>query len=147
MAEPLVAYLHFLAIVLLFGFLVGELVVCRPGMSADQVRRLPGLDIAFFMAALLALATGLLRLFFFGKGLGFYLPNPVFWAKMALYAAVALISIRPTLTFIRWRRTVASAGPPPDAEVARVRRLLHLELGLAALIPLAAVLMARGIGR
>jgi uncharacterized membrane protein len=31
--------------------------------------------------------------------------------------------------------------------VSSVRRLLHLELALAALIPLAAVLMARGIGR
>jgi uncharacterized membrane protein len=31
--------------------------------------------------------------------------------------------------------------------VSRVRRLLHLELALLALMPLMAVLMARGLGR
>jgi len=33
--EPLVAYLHYLAIVLISGFLVAEMVVCRPSLEAE----------------------------------------------------------------------------------------------------------------
>lgn len=146
--EPLMAYLHYLAILVTASFLVAELILCRPGLTAQHVRLLPRLDIVFFASALVALATGLLRLFFFAKGLGFYLPNPAFWAKMVLYVAIALISVKPTLTFMRWKRAVDDGGPAPDAAaVASIRRLVHVELGLLALMPLMAVLMARGIGR
>jgi len=146
--EPLLAYLHYLSIILLGAFLTAELVLCRSGLGESEIRRLPRLDIAFFAAALLALATGLVRLLFYAKGVGFYLPNPAFIVKMALYVTVALISIVPTRRFIAWRRALDAGSSPPDAAaIARVRRLLHLELALAALMPLAAVLMARGIGR
>src|SRR5512145_133744 len=148
MVEPLVAYLHYLSIVLTGGFLIVEMVVCRPGMTEEQRRRLPGIDVVFFVSALAALATGLLRLFFYAKGVGFYLGNPFFWAKMALYVSVAVLSIKPTLTFGRWKRTLtAGSGAPAAEEVAAVRRILHIEVGLFALMPLMAVLMARGIGR
>jgi putative membrane protein len=146
--EPLIAYLHYLSIILLAGFLVGELVMCRAGMTVEQARRLAGIDAVFFAAALAALATGLLRLFFYAKGVGFYAGNPAFWAKMALYVIIALISIRPTRTFLRWKRAAAERGAAPAGdEIAAARRLIHIELGLLALMPLMAVLMARGIGR
>jgi putative membrane protein len=144
MMEPLVAYLHYLSIILIGGFLVGELVVCRPGITADQARRLAAIDVVFFVSALAALGTGLLRLFFYSKGVGFYTGNPVFWAKIALYVIIAVLSIKPTRTFMRWKR--AGAAPTRD-EIAGARRVIHIELGLLALMPLLAVLMARGIGR
>jgi putative membrane protein len=146
--EPLMAYLHYLAIVLISGFLVAEMVVCRPAMEAEQVRLLPRLDLVFFAAALLALVTGLVRLFVYAKGVSFYLPNPFFLAKMALYVAIAALSIKPTISFLRWRRRLAETGElPPAAEIAGARRLLHVEVALLALMPLMAVLMTRGIGR
>lgn len=146
--EPLLAYLHSLTIIVIGAFLTAELLVCRPGLTATQVRLLPRLDVVFFLAALGALATGLLRLFFYAKGLGFYLPNPFFIAKMALYLVIALLSVYPTLRFIGWRRALIASGALPHAEeVTAVRRMVHLELGLFALMPLMAVLMARGIGR
>ena len=120
--ESLVAYLHYLAIVLLAGFLVAEMVVCRPPLQAEQVRLLPRL--------------------------GFYLPNPFFIAKLALYVAVAVLSIKPTTSFLRWRRRLTESDTlPPPAEIATARRLIHVEVALLALMPLMAVLMARGIGR
>jgi len=146
--EPLVAYLHYLAMVLIAGFLVAEMVVCRPSLDAERVRLLPRLDVVFFAAALLALATGLLRLFFYAKGVAFYLPNPFFIAKVLLYIAIATLSITPTMCFLRWRRRLAESGElPPTAEIATARRLIHVEVALLALMPLMAVLMARGIGR
>ena len=63
---------------------------------------------------------------------------------MVLYVIIAGLSIKPTRTFITWRR----AGGVPDGDaIAGVRRIIHLELGLLALMPLMAVLIARGIGR
>ncbi len=144
MMEPLVAYLHYLSLILTGGFLVAELLMCRAGLSTEQARRLAGVDVAFFVSALAALATGLLRLFFYAKGVGFYTGNPAFWAKMVLYVIIAAISITPTRTFVRWKR---AGGVPAADEIAGVRRLIHIELGLFALMPLMAVLMARGIGR
>jgi putative membrane protein len=146
--EPLIAYLHYLSMILIGGFLVGELVMCRAGMTTEQARRLAGIDAVFFASALAALATGLLRLFFYAKGVGFYTGNPAFWAKMALYVVISAVSIKPTRTFLRWKRAAAELGAAPAGdEIAAARRLIHIELGLLALMPLMAVLMARGIGR
>src|SRR5438093_11940369 len=135
--EPLVAYLHYLAIVLIAGFLVAEMTVCRPSLDAQQVRLLPRLDVVFFGGALLALATGLLRLFYYAKGVASYLPNPFFVVKMALYLTIAILSIKPTTSFLRWRRQLVQSGAlPPAAEIAAARRLIHLEVALLALMPL-----------
>jgi putative membrane protein len=145
--EPLIAYLHYLSIICTAGFLIGELVACRAGITAEQARRLASIDMAFFLSALGALATGLLRLFFYAKGVGFYSGNPAFWTKMALYVIIALLSTKPTVTFLRWKRAATTGAVPPGNEIATARRLIHIELVLVALIPLMAVLMARGIGR
>lgn len=146
--EPLIAYLHYLSIILTAGFLVGELVMCRVGMTTEQARRLAGIDAVFFASALAALATGLLRLFFYAKDVSFYTGNPTFWVKMVLYLIIAVISIKPTRTFLRWKRAAAERGTAPAGdEITAARRLIHIELGLLALMPLMAVLMARGIGR
>ena len=67
---------------------------------------------------------------------------------MALYVIIATLSIKPALTFIGWKRSIAGGGTAPTGdEIASVRRFIHIELGLLALMPLMAVLMARGIGR
>jgi putative membrane protein len=78
----------------------------------------------------------------------FYMANPMFWVKMGLFAVAGLISIAPTLTFVAWRKAVAhdSAFHPERAKISRVRLLIRLQWVLLALIPLAAVLMARGVG-
>jgi putative membrane protein len=148
MMEPLIAYLHYLSIILVGGFLVGELLLCRAGMTIEQAKRLAIIDAVFFASALAALATGLLRLFFYAKDVSFYTGNPVFWAKMALYVIIAALSITPTRTFLRWKRAATERGTAPAGdEITAARRLIHIELGLLTLMPLMAVLMARGIGR
>ena len=66
---------------------------------------------------------------------------------MALYILIAARSIKPTRTFIRWKRAPAAAAAPDGDAIAGGRRIVHVELALLALMPLMAVLMARGIGR
>jgi putative membrane protein len=69
--------------------------------------------------------------------------------KVGLFLAVGLISIQPTIMFSRWRKAFEHdvAFAVGDAERKRVRRLLMIEVHLAALIPVFAVIMARGLGR
>jgi putative membrane protein len=145
--DALLAYLHFFAIFGTFSALSAELVMCRPGIRGDALHRLRKLDGAYGGLAALLLVSGLLRLFFGAKGSAFYLGNPVFYAKVAVFAVVGLLSIPPTMRFGRWSKAaLRSPDAAPDAaEVAAVRRTIHIELTLLALIPLLATLMARGI--
>jgi putative membrane protein len=145
--DSTLAYLHFAAILAVAGFLVAEAMLLRGDLGLRDVAALSRTDIWYFNVAGLALATGLARLFFGAKGVDFYVGSPAFWTKLVLFLAVGLVSIKPTMAFIHWRRAArGTAGYLPDAEVRGVRRLVLVELHLLALLPLAAVLMARGIG-
>jgi len=77
------------------------------------------------------------------KGWAYYSHNAFFWAKMAGFAAIGLLSVPPTMEFIRWRKLAAA---PDDAAVKSARRYLHAELGLFVLLLVFAAAMARGYG-
>jgi putative membrane protein len=83
------------------------------------------------------------------KGWAFYAHNPVFHLKLGLFVLVGLLSILPTRAFLRWRRArrADAAYRVPETEWRRARRWVVVELHLIALIPLAAVIMSRGLGR
>jgi len=146
--DATLAFLHFTAILLVAGFLVAEAMLLRGDLGARDISALVRSDIGFAASAVLALATGLARVFFGAKGAAFYADDPLFWAKLGLFLAIGLISIRPTLAFLRWRRAARDAAgfSVPAAETKSARRTVLVELHLLALLPLAAVLMARGIG-
>jgi putative membrane protein len=148
MASALIAYLHYVAMISIAVILVVEYMVCMPGMPGSRIRLLTRLDLLYMGVALLALGSGAARVVWFGKGAAFYLHNPVFYIKIALFLAVGLISVPPTLQYLRWMRSLNSAATnvAADYEVLRVRRHILIELTLFALIPLMATLMARGIG-
>lgn len=146
--DALLAYIHFVSIIFVSSTLVVEACLCRPGLTLVWSQRLVRVDILYLVAAVLVLASGLLRIFYGLKGTTFYTQNPVFWVKMVLFVAVALISIIPTIRFIRWNRMM-NAGElkaVSDEDLSGTLRIIYLELVLLALIPLSAVLMARGFG-
>ena len=146
--DAILAYLHFTAIFLLFSFLVVETMMMRGALDAPAVRLLGRVDIWYFGAAIAVLATGFMRLVWGAKGAEFYLSAWPIYVKVGLFLAVGMISVGPTLRFIQWRRLFErdAAWRVPDAERRHVRRLIMLEVHLAALIPLFAVIMARGLG-
>jgi putative membrane protein len=146
-AEALIAYLHFLSILAVASLLLGELLLYRPGLTLSQARLLGKVDLAYGGAALAALATGLLRVF--AKGASFYLDNPLFHAKWTLFVLIALVSLVPTVHYMRWRPALSEGRAPVISPGAfrLVRRLLLVEVHLLALMPLLGVLMSRGIGR
>jgi putative membrane protein len=142
------AYLHFLSIMALMAMLLAEHVMLQPHMTQLHIKRLAIIDLGYGMAAVAVLMTGVLRFAYFGKGMPYYLGNPLFLVKVGLFLLIALISIYPTVTFLSWRRLI-NGGQHPDVNtkrITRLRYLVRLELGLLLIIPLLAVLMARGIG-
>jgi putative membrane protein len=89
-----------------------------------------------------------LRVFYFEKGAGYYFSNHAFLTKFGLFVIVGLLSIVPTLEFLKWGKATR-AGRVPEVEPKRlavIRRLIHIEIAGIALIILCAALMARGIG-
>jgi putative membrane protein len=55
------------------------------------------------------------------------------------------MSIKTTLMFIRWRKAVRASGAlPAEAEVKTARRWVMIQAHIIAVIPLAAVFLARG---
>lgn len=147
--DALLAYLHFTAIFILFAFLSVEVVLIRGTLDAVAIRLIGRTDLWYFGSAIAVLATGFLRLVFGVKGPDFYLQSWPIYVKIGLFIVIAVISVIPTLTFIRWRRFLDHdpAWQVPPKERSRMRRLIMIEVHLAALIPVFAVIMSRGLLR
>jgi putative membrane protein len=148
MTTALMAFLHHLFAFTLTACLVYEFIAYRKNIGIEEIRRIQRVDLVYGISAGLLLVVGLLRVFFFEKGVNFYIHNPFFWVKMTAFLIVALLSIDPTIRYIRWNRTLRQNNLPEisDAEYKRMRLLLRLEMIGIAVILLAAPLMARGIG-
>lgn len=143
--DLLLAILHHLLVFGIAVMLAGELALVRPGLTSDQALRAAKLDAGYGASAVLILVVGVARLHLGAKGSEWYEANLWFWAKMGAYGLVGLLSVPPTLAFLRWRKAIR-ADPtfaPSDAEVRRVRRWLVLEVTVLALVFVFAAAMAR----
>ena len=145
LTDLILAILHHLAIVTLIVLLAVEFALLRPGITADNLRRVAHVDAAYGAAAGLVVVIGVSRVIWGAKGAEYYLSNPWFWAKMASFLCIGLLSIPPTLALLKWRREARrDAGfCPSDHDIARLRRFVHAEVGLLALVVGFAATMAR----
>jgi len=148
-AEALLAYAHLLAILTMVVFLASEAALCRgEWLNAAVVERLARVDMIYGMASVAVLLTGFLRTWMGAKGMGWYWTNPLLHVKLTLFIAVGLMSIKPTITFIRWRKALRATGALPEAaQIKATRRLVMIQAHIVALIPLLAVFLARGFGK
>jgi putative membrane protein len=145
MTDLALAIAHHLLIFSLAAILAAELASVRLGLRAMALSRLALVDAHYGLIAGLILIVGFLRVYFGVKGPDAYLPNPWFWAKIGAFLVVGLLSVPPTLQFMKWRRA-AVANPdfsPDEAAVRGVRRFLIAELALFLFIPAFAAVMAR----
>jgi putative membrane protein len=142
------ASFHHLAIFTLAATLAAELAILTINIDAPAVRRLARVDTAYGIAAAVVVIAGVLRVFFGAKGYEYYIANPIFWTKMALFLIVGLLSISPTLRYLKWVRQLRadSAFLPSVAEIGRMRAYLWAEAAFFMAIPVAAAAMARGYG-
>ncbi|WP_044873910.1 DUF2214 family protein [Pseudomonas sp. LFM046] len=148
MGQAVAAYLHFLSIFVLFALLTLEHRLFKLPLDLERARTLMRIDMAYGVAAGAVLVTGLARVIWFDKGLDYYLNNSLFHAKMGLFALIALLSGFPTFVFLNWRNEL-KAGQVPQISPVKAKAVImviRLELLLALILPLLAVLMARGYG-
>ena len=146
--DAILQYLHISAILALVVFISSEAALCRPDwMNAKIVERLVTVDRIYGIAAGVVLGTGLLRIYLGTKGASWYWSNWLLHVKLTLFILVGLISIVPTIRFIRWRKALRADGSLPAAEeVRKARKLVMLQAHIIPIIPLAAAFLARGFG-
>jgi putative membrane protein len=146
--DLLLAIAHHLLIFALAAVIAVESMLIQQEMSARAIGMLARIDRSYGLIAMLIIVIGICRVLFGLKGWEFYVYNWAFWAKMAAFAGVGLLSIQPTMRFIAWNKALARDGGfrVPDAELATVRRFMRAEVVVFLLIPIFAAIMARGIG-
>ncbi|MFM1895483.1 MAG: hypothetical protein RLZZ385_557 [Pseudomonadota bacterium] len=142
MAYIVFRYLHLLAILVLAGAVLIENLAISRSLSREDLRNLARVDAAYGIAAAAVLVFGLILWLGVGKPAEFYSGNPVFHAKLGLFVLMGLVSIYPTVFFLRQRNSTVE----PIAVPALIPWLLRAELVLLLCIPVLATLMARGIG-
>lgn len=147
--EAILAYLHLLAILTMVVFIASEAALCRvQWLNAAVVERLAKVDLIYGIAAVAVLATGVLRTWLGMKGTAWYWTNPLLHLKLTLFIIVGVVSIFPTLTYIRWRKTLRASGSlPNEVDISKTRKLVLVQAYLLAVIPLVAVFLARGFGK
>jgi putative membrane protein len=142
------AIAHHLLIFALAGIIAFEIGATKQGLGASDIRRLAKVDLWYGVLAGLILIVGFARANFAAKGWAYYSTNHFFWAKIGCFAIVGLLSIQPTIAYIRWRGALKDdPGFAPNArQIATVRRFLWAEVFFFALIPVFAAAMAHGYG-
>ena len=148
MLEPWLAFFHISAILGWIVFASSEAALCRrEWLNAAVVQRLARLDRILWIATAAVLLTGLARIYLGAKGAAWYWGNWLLHLKLTLFFITALLMIGPTRRIARWQARLAAGGSlPPEAEISGVRKLVMIATHLVALIPLAAVFLARGFG-
>jgi len=142
--------------VLVAASLTTERLLIKPGMSQDDEIKVIIADTVYGVAGLLVLVSGYYRLTAYGKGLDFYIHEPIFWVKMTLFAIMGSSSFFPTIKLVQRAidlqnvkdgKKQASDIKPISAKLAgRITKVLNGELLALGSIPLTATLMSRGVG-
>lgn len=143
MLDLILAIAHHLLVFSLFGVLFAEIALVQKGVDLPTITRVGRIDRMYGVLAGLIVVVGFARALFAAKGWLYYSHNLFFHLKMATFVLIGLLSIPPTIAYIRWRR---GGWAPSDVQVAGVRRWLWAEMLLFALLPAFAAAMARGYG-
>jgi putative membrane protein len=138
------AFLHHLAAFTLVATLAIEYVLIRQELTLATARRLTITDAVFGASAGVLLVVGLLRVFYFEKGASYYFTSHAFLGKLVLFVIIGLISIIPTVEFLRWRKSIRAGQALSAQKILALRRIIHWELAGVVLILLFAAMMAKG---
>jgi putative membrane protein len=139
----LLALLHHLIVFALVAVLYAQYLLLGGPPDTTRLRTVSQLDKGYAALAVGILLIGFARAAHGAKGWDFYADNPVFWAKIAVFALIGLLSVVPTVRFLRWQKP---GGAPDAPSWCATRRWILAELLLLPVLPLLAILMARGIG-
>ncbi len=143
-----VAFLHHLAAFTLVASLVYEFLLLRKPLTLESAHALVNIDRLYGISAMLLLLLGSLRISYFEKGAHYYFHSVPFITKLALFTLVGIISAYPTLTFLRWQKSLNNNTLPVVAEKTSrlLQKFVTLELIGVAAILLSAAMAAKGVG-
>lgn len=142
--EIVLRYLHFISVFAIVGALVSEHLLLKSTLSRKEILRLSKIDGVYGLAVLSLLGVGMtLWLGGIGKPTEFYSSNPVFHIKLTLFVVIGLLSIYPTVFFIKQAK-----GDPTEmvAIPKTIFWMVRFELLILLIMPILAGLMAKGIG-
>jgi putative membrane protein len=146
--NALFAAAHFLAVFGIVATLFFEWMTISPTLSYIEAKRLQVCDRWYGLSAVVILIVGFARVLHFEKGKEFYFANPFFHAKLGLFVAIGLLSIYPTVRFIKWGAQTKQGLAPvvAEREYKAIKALLSVQLVLLMGVAVCASFMARGIG-
>jgi putative membrane protein len=147
MTSAVFSFLHFAAVFGIVATLAIEAAVLSAAPTWRDARLLQRCDRWYGISALAILVVGFLRVLFFEKGPAYYFGNPFFHAKLTLFVVIGLLSIYPTIRFIKWRHWTREGQAPvvSTGEFRLIRGVLYAEAVLLLGVVLCAALMARGV--
>ena len=148
MLEAALAYAHLIAILTWVVFIGSSAALTRSEwLNAASLARLARVDRLAAVGAMAVLVTGAARVAWGVKGASWYFDQPLLWAKVALWLLMVAGGVSASRRIQAWQRSSANGGGlPPAADVAAVRKRLMAASHLMVVVPLLAVLLARGIG-
>jgi len=143
----------FLAAIHLLAFAMGFWAVLTRGAAlsrlasgSGEVARVLLADNLWGLSALVLLITGGMRAFGgYEKGTDYYLHQPLFHLKMALFVLILLLELVPMITLIKWRVAKARVAVTDTGRAKVFARISHAEALLLILMVVAATGMARGV--
>ena len=140
MTEIVFRYIHFIGIMSLSATLVMQHLILSSEVTKKELQKIAFIDMIYGISAVLTLVAGLVLLMGVGKEVSFYMTNWVFHVKLTLFVLVLLLSIYPTLFFIRNKKSNDQLIKMPKVIIMLVRT----QLLLVFIIPVLGVLVARG---
>lgn len=141
--EIVLRYVHFISIFTIVSCLVCEHLLLKKEMTPRELDRVAKVDLIYGIAAISLLFAGLTLWFgSFGKPSIVYTKNWIFHIKLTLFVTVGLLSIYPTVFFLKNRGDQDKVVTIPTS----IFWLLRIEILLLFIIPLLAGLMSRGVG-
>ena len=146
MAWPIiVAWIHYVSIMLMIASLLGEHLVLKQELAMAQARTLQRLDLIYGASAAVVLISGIVRMFL-EKGVAYYNQHIGFHILVGIFVITALVSIYPTVIFLRWRSdTQAGKGQKlVQEQYKKMQMIIRVELALLLLAPFFATWMAHG---
>jgi len=146
--DLVLAIVHNLLVFMLAAILAFEIGTVSLSMKRDEILSLGRVDNWYGILAGVIIVVGFIRANVAAKGWAYYVVNVFFWAKIATFVVIGLLSIVPTVAIIRWRNALKSdsAFAPPADAIRSVRGYLWAEAALFLLLPVFAAAMARGYG-
>lgn len=144
-----ITYLHYLSFILVGAALFTELLLVKSQITKSVLSKIVKADAVYGIFSIVLVTTGLIRVFYFGKGSDYYFSNWIFNLKFSLFILVGLLSILPTIQFLKLNKKLKLEANETQIDLpnySKIRISVILEFFILLLIPFLAILMANGVG-